>query len=255
MSTRVKGFHEPKPGLGELPRRKARVSVVVPARNEEAMLPTCLAALRQQSLKDFELIVVDSASSDHTGKVARSFGARVVRLEEPGVARARQAGFEAAQGEIIVSTDADAIPSPGWLERLIAPFQDPEVVGTFGTLQLTGKGVWAGLGQPLFTWSQGVNFHLGRPLFCGPNFAVSKAAFYAVGGFKESNGYPKVAEDVRLARKLKKRGKIVFLRDLKMFVSARNLQGGRALGYIGHHAGGSLKGVLAGWGEWLSSSW
>jgi cellulose synthase/poly-beta-1,6-N-acetylglucosamine synthase-like glycosyltransferase len=217
ISPRVKGFHEPKPGLGELPRRKAKISVVVPARNEEAMLPTCLAALRQQSLKDFELIVVDSASSDHTG--------------------------------------ADAIPSPEWLERLVVPFRNPEVVGTFGTLQLTGKGVWAGLGQPLFTWSQGVNFHLGRPLFCGPNFAVSKAAFHAVGGFKGSNGYPEVAEDVWLARKLKKRGKIVFLRDLKMFVSARSLQGGRALGYIGHHAGGSLKGVLAGWGKWLNSSW
>jgi len=101
------------------------VSVIIPARNEQTILPRCLAALHeQQSAREFELIVVDSASTDRTQQVARSFGARVIRLEEPGLGRARQAGFEAARGEIILSTDADAVPSEDWIERLVAPFHD-----------------------------------------------------------------------------------------------------------------------------------
>jgi len=57
-----------------------RVSLVVPARNEEKLLPRCLFALHQQKFDDFEIIVVDSASTDHTQQVARSFGVRVVTL-------------------------------------------------------------------------------------------------------------------------------------------------------------------------------
>ena len=218
-----------------------RISVVVPARNEEERLPRCLAALRCQSLSDFELIVIDSASTDRTGKVACDFGARVVRVEEPGVARARQAGFQVAQGEIIVSTDADAIPSSDWLKRLVAPFCDPEVVGTFGTLHFTRGGLLAEVGHALFSVFQRANYHSGRPLFCGPNFAVSKRAFHAVDGFKRGDGYPREAEDVRLALKIRKMGKIVFLHDLPMVVSVRNLEKGRALRYTIHHIGVYLK--------------
>jgi glycosyltransferase involved in cell wall biosynthesis len=218
-----------------------KVSVVIPARNEEERLPLCLAALRAQSMSDFELIVVDSASTDRTGEVARGFGARVIRVEEPGVGRARQAGFDAARGEIIVSTDADAIPAPVWLEHLIAPFEDPQVVGAFGTIELTGERLRARIAHAFFSWFQSVNFWARRPLFCGPNFAVRKGAFHAVGGFAFADGYPKEAEDVRLALKLNDRGKIVFLPKLKMLVSARSLEGGRGFRYTGHHAGVYLR--------------
>ncbi len=219
-----------------------RISVVVPARNEEERLPRCLAALRCQSLSDFELIiVVDSASTDRTGEVARDSGARVVRVEEPGVARARQAGFEVAQGEIIVSTDADSVVPTNWLENLTSPFQNSEVVGTFGTLHLNGGGIWAGLTRSFFPLFQNVNFHLGRPLFSGQNFAVRKVAFLGVGGFATRRGYPKVAEDVRLGLKLKRKGRIAFLRDLAVKTSARRFQGAHGLLYVGYHTGVYLK--------------
>jgi len=145
----------------------SRASVVVPARNEEELLPRCLSALRKQEFDDFEIIVVDSASTDHTRQVAESFGARVIRLEEPGVARARQAGFEAATGKIIVSTDADAISNPDWLQRIIAPFNDLAVIGTFGTIELSGQRIWTRLGHAFFSGFQAANLRLGHPLFCG----------------------------------------------------------------------------------------
>lgn len=219
----------------------SRVSVVVPARNEEELLPRCLFALRQQEFSNFEIIVVDSASTDETQQVAKSFGVRVIRLEEPGVARARQAGFDAATGKIIVSTDADAIHEPDWLKRMVTPFADPDVVGTFGTIELTGQKIWTRLGHALFSGFQAANLQIGHPLFCGPNFAVRKDAFHNIDGFRVNGEYPDEAEDVQLAQKLKKSGKIVFLPRNKVVVSSRRLDKGQGFRYTGHHAGVYLK--------------
>jgi len=213
------------------------VSVVVPARNEEELLPRCLFALRQQEFGNFEIVVVDSASTDDTQQVARSFGARVIRLEEPGVGRARQAGFDAAEGDVIVSTDADAICKPDWLQRIVAPFADSAIVGTFGTIELTGQRIWTRLAHALFSAFQAANLRVGHPLFCGPNFAVKKDAFRDVDGFRANGEFPDEAEDVLLAQKLKKRGKIVFLSGNKVIVSSRRLDKGQGLRYTGHHVG------------------
>jgi len=76
-----------------------RVSVVIPARNEEAYLPSALEAVLAQTLPPFEVIVVDNASTDRTREVAEAFGARVVFCGRKGVAYARQAGLLAARGE------------------------------------------------------------------------------------------------------------------------------------------------------------
>jgi glycosyltransferase involved in cell wall biosynthesis len=241
---------EPSEAKGDL------VSVVIPAHNEQTTLPRCLAALReQQSAREFEVIVVDSASTDRTQQVARSFGARVIRLEEPGVGRARQAGFEAARGEIILSTDADAVPSAHWIERVIAPFHDPEVIGAFGTIRFTRGGVKARISHALFSAFQGINLHVGWPLFCGPNFAVRKDAFNAVGGFSTSAGYPTEGEDTRLGLKLNKIGKIVFLRDVPMAVSPRSFEQGRGVLYVVHNAKVYFKLCWGGKGQPAAAGW
>jgi glycosyltransferase involved in cell wall biosynthesis len=230
-----------KPVCKDAPRGGPDVTVVVPARNEEERLPLCLARLREQTFPGFELLVVDSASTDRTLQVARAFGANVISLREPGVGRARQAGFQAAQGAIIASTDADALPSQDWLERLIVPFRDPAVVGSFGTLRFTPDEGWLRIGHAFFSRFQKVNKRLGRPLCCGPNFAVRKTAFLEVGGFAAGVSYPNDAEDIRLALKLRAVGDIVFLPDVTMAVSPRSVTEGRFLKYFGHHAWVYLK--------------
>ena len=218
-----------------------KISVVIPARNEEEYLPRCLRALARQTVPELEVIVVDSASADRTGTVARAFGARVIRVDEPGVGRARQAGFTAARGDVILSTDADAAPPREWAARLSAPFADPAVVGSYGTLLLTGAWGISGFARSFFPWFQGLNYRLGRPLFCGPNFAVRADAFHSVGGFRVDGDYPHEAEDVQLAFKLARAGKIVFLRDVVVPVSARRFQGSEGWRYTGHHAGNYLR--------------
>jgi glycosyltransferase involved in cell wall biosynthesis len=218
------------------PSSGTKISVVVPARNEQDLLPECLAHLREQSLGGFELIVVDSASTDRTAEVGRSWGARVVSLPDPGVGRARQAGFDVATGTIIATTDADAVPPEDWLERLVAPFRDPAVVCSFGTIRLTREGLWMDAGQAIFSGFQGLNLLLGRPLCCGANFAVRKEAFMDVGGFHRGRTCPDEGEDIRLARKLQRKGKVVLLPDLAMAVSPRSFGRERALRYLGHSA-------------------
>lgn len=110
------------------------ISVIIPAYNAQKILPRCLQALRNQTLPPDEIIVADDGSTDNTASVATKAGAdKVLRLPHRGPAAARNAGVEAAKGDIVLFTDADCEPAPDWVEKLAAAFQDPEVVGAKGT--------------------------------------------------------------------------------------------------------------------------
>jgi glycosyltransferase involved in cell wall biosynthesis len=91
------------------------VSVVIPAHNAERTLGLVLASLRSQDEPPDEVIVVDDASADRTGEIAREHGAQVLRNDEALFAGgARNRGWEAASGDYVVFLDSDAIPAPGW---------------------------------------------------------------------------------------------------------------------------------------------
>jgi glycosyltransferase involved in cell wall biosynthesis len=107
-------------------------SIIVPARNEEASLATCLESLVAQEGVAFEIIVVDDHSTDRTQEIAVSFADRGVRLIEApelpagwtGKNNAVTAGAHAAQGEWLLFTDADTTHLPGSLSRAIAEAKD-----------------------------------------------------------------------------------------------------------------------------------
>jgi hypothetical protein len=94
-----------------------RVSVIVPVRNGADSLGRCLDGLLTQSVTAAEVIVVDNGSSDGTASIARAHrvGARVVTEPRPGSYAARNAGIEAASGDVLAFTDADCLPSSEWL--------------------------------------------------------------------------------------------------------------------------------------------
>lgn len=99
------------------------MSVIVPARNEEACLGACLDSLLAQTGVDFELIVVDDQSTDRTREIAGSRPGVLVTEPGPlpegcsGKCNAAQAGANAARGEWLLFTDADTVHIPGSLER------------------------------------------------------------------------------------------------------------------------------------------
>ncbi len=119
---------------GETVRPTPRISVVVPHYNDLDRLDTCLTALVAQTLPraDYEIIVADNNSPVGLAAVeARVAGrARVVTAMEPGAGPARNAGAEAAQGDILAFTDSDCVPEPQWLEKGVAAVdRDGDFIG------------------------------------------------------------------------------------------------------------------------------
>jgi len=177
--------------------------VVVCTHNRAELLPALVAAVRAQSLAGgFELIVVDSASSDATPAVAATLATdesprvRVIRLDRPGLCRARNRGLAAAAGEVVVFLDDDAIPCTRWLVATVAAFDAPAVGGVGGRVILrfdaTPPPPWLTerLRAYLTAYDLGpaakpINYTVGMEQYPrGANMAVRRAAAAAVGGFR-----------------------------------------------------------------------
>lgn len=116
---------------------KIRVSLVIPAFNEEHDLPACLQAIARQTTKPYEVIVVDNNSTDNTVAIARAYPfVKVISEPRQGPVFARDAGFDAARGDIIGRIDADTILSPNWVETVQAIFADKNIDAVSGSLNL-----------------------------------------------------------------------------------------------------------------------
>jgi rhamnosyltransferase len=110
-------------------------SVIIRAYNEEKHIQRLLEGIHHQTLKDVDVILVDSGSTDSTVIIAESFGAKVVNIrpEEFTFGRSLNYGIKVAKSEFIVIASAHVYPVyPDWLETLLHPFQDDRVVLTYG---------------------------------------------------------------------------------------------------------------------------
>jgi len=96
-----------------------KVSVVIPAYNEESYIGACLNSLANQTLdrRDYEIVVVDGGSEDETVDIAREYADNVIIQHSKGVGGARNDGVEVSSGEIVAMTDADIILPCNWLEE------------------------------------------------------------------------------------------------------------------------------------------
>jgi glycosyltransferase involved in cell wall biosynthesis len=188
-----------------------RVSVVIPARDEERTIGRTLEAVFAQEIPgvDLEVVVVDDGSTDATAAVASGSGARVVRLRRgeggsPGAARNR--GATAATGDPVVFLDADCAPAPGWLEALLAAHEGGEVV--------VGGALDAPPGLPATArcdhYCGSYHVHPERPAGYVPNhppanLSVRRDAFAEGGGFAESlplaDGHEELPWQARLGRR------------------------------------------------------
>lgn len=111
-------------------------SILVLTKNEEKNIEACLTAVySQRGVEPFEVIVVDSGSSDSTLEIAARFPVRIERISAEDFHHSRTRNFAAsmAQGDIVVFLVADAIPaSTNWLNALLADFADPAVAAIYG---------------------------------------------------------------------------------------------------------------------------
>lgn len=106
-----------------------RVSVIVPVYNGERTIGECVESIFAMSfpVDDFELLLIDNASTDGTPKILDRYNGRALILHEPkrGPAAARNCGLRKAKGEIVAFTDADCVVDRDWLTRIIAALDDP----------------------------------------------------------------------------------------------------------------------------------
>lgn len=110
-------------------------SIVIRAYNEAQHIGRLLAGIAQQNVRDAQVILVDSGSTDATVSIARQYGAEVVsiRPQEFTFGRSLNLGVAQARSERVVIASAHVYPVyPDWLERLVEPFSDPQVALTYG---------------------------------------------------------------------------------------------------------------------------
>jgi len=194
-----------------------KISVVIPAYNEESYLRRTIESLKNQSLKANEIIVVDNGSTDKTKEVAKSLGAKVIAEEKKGVGFARKAGFEKAFYDIIVTTDADTAFPKNWLSRIEKTFtENPRVIAVGGPYQFDTEKHKLAIKIMTKVWIWGDKIlNLGNNI-PGVNMAVLKKAYLKTKGFRK-----KYYEDLDLSLQLKKQGKVVFLKNLVVTTSYR----------------------------------
>jgi glycosyltransferase involved in cell wall biosynthesis len=99
-----------------------KVSIIIPALNEEAMLPRLLNSVKAQDFDDYEVIVADAHSTDRTREIAAEYGCRVVDGGLPAVGR--NAGAVAARGDFLFFLDADVVIPQGFIHNVYHEMQD-----------------------------------------------------------------------------------------------------------------------------------
>jgi glycosyltransferase involved in cell wall biosynthesis len=222
-----RGIPTLKPGDGCSKLKPVKISVVVPAFNEERLLGESLAWIKSAAGVfarrgwDVELIVCDNNSTDHTAEIARSAGALVVFEPFNQIARARNRGAAAATGDWLIFVDADSRPGAGLFEEVAEQIQSGRCLAGGSTVRMDEKYLMA----EFFTWLWNCSSRMGRWL-AGSFIFVETAAFRKIGGFSDKFF---AAEELDLSRRLKQLARetgreIVILHRHPLVTSARKLR-------------------------------
>jgi glycosyltransferase involved in cell wall biosynthesis len=210
-----------------------KLSIIIPAYNEELYLGDCLKSviecLKKYSEDDVELIVVNNASTDRTVEVAQSFPrVKLVNESNKGLTNARRAGFMASGGELIANIDADVLMTDGWVEKVVFEFAtNQRLVALSGPYIYYDKPFWFNtavwsyylVGYFIHLFNQHI-LHIGAMLQ-GGNFIIRRDALERAGGYNTAVQF--YGEDTEMARRMQKVGKVKFTFALPMRTSGRRL--------------------------------
>ena len=183
--------------------RNLSFSVIIPAYNEEKLLPATLANLHKaMDTLDLqgEVIIVDNNSTDNTAQIAKDHGARVIFEPFRQIAKARNRGAGIARSNIFIFLDADTILPPQLLQK---------------SLRLLGSGNYCGGGSVIRYDSKlpalaNILVNLWNNLSTKGNLAAGSFIFCLATGFKEIGGFDEqtfAAEEISFSRRLKQWGK------------------------------------------------
>jgi len=193
-----------------------RISVIIPARNEEENIKGLLLSVQEQSYPAnlFEVIVVDDHSTDKTAEIVNRFSfVKLISLEFDNInsykKKAIETGIAAATGDLIVTTDADCLVPENWLKTIAACKEKTDAVFIAAPVVINEKGSVLSLFQCLdFMTLQGITAASVQkkihPMCNGANLAYDKIVFNEVGGF---SGIDQIAsgDDMLLMQKISSR--------------------------------------------------
>ncbi|HZI32721.1 MAG TPA: glycosyltransferase [Candidatus Binatia bacterium] len=203
-----------------------KISVIVPAFNEEKLLGASLAEIKSAAsaflARDwkFELVVCDNNSTDRTADIARAAGAKVVFEPVNQIARARNAGAAIATGDWLVFVDADSHPTAGLFAEVAEQIAAGLAIAGGATVRLDEKLFVAGLVTQMWNWASRI-----CRIMAGSFIFVETSAFRRLGGFHHELF---AAEELELSQRLKKlahetRRKVVILHRHQIKTSARKM--------------------------------
>jgi glycosyltransferase involved in cell wall biosynthesis len=204
-----------------------KISIVVPAFNEERLLSDSLVQIKLAAAAftrigwEFELIICDNNSTDHTAEIARAAGATVVFEPINQIARARNSGAAVATGDWLVFVDADSHPGAELFSDVAEQIKSGRCLAGGSTMRMDENSFTAGIVTTL--WNYSSRFF---KLLAGSFIYVETAAFRKIGGFSDKLF---AAEELELSRRLKQfsrgtgRG-IVILHRHPLVTSARKMR-------------------------------
>ena len=179
-------------------------AIIIPAYNEEALLPDTLVSVRDAMAgvpeRQGEVIVSDNASTDGTAEVAAGHGARVVQEPHRQIARARNTGARHTDADYLIFLDADTLMSSVLLRQTLAALDSGRICAG-GTCLSTADGSGFKVRLALATWhflQRTMTWAAGSYVFC------LREAFEAVGGFNEAFY---ASEEIILSNDLKRWGR------------------------------------------------
>jgi glycosyltransferase involved in cell wall biosynthesis len=183
-----------------------RVSVIIPALNEEEMIGKCLESLAESCypLDRFEVILVDNGSTDHTLEIARSFSTRLrlTILQRPGVniSALRNLGAAAAKGEVLAFLDADCSVPANWIENVASNLASDSAGVIGGNITIPEDSGWVAR-----TWFQVAYAPKDGEVAYVPsgNMLMKSSTFMQIGGFNETI---KTSEDCELCSRARGEG-------------------------------------------------
>jgi glycosyltransferase involved in cell wall biosynthesis len=192
------------------------ISVIIPARNEEEFLPATIEALKAQSYRNFEIIVVANGCHDRTAEMAREMGCRVFELRDRGLGAARNLGGREATGQILMFLDADTLLPKEALKIVAARFRRRHSCGT-----LWGEPDSRRLSYKLIYTAK--NLIHGLHLHCGSSGVILcwKDDFLKVGGFDEALY---LRENSHLMKRLLRLGRYCFIARTLAITSMRRYE-------------------------------
>lgn len=196
-----------------LPEQQAKVSVLIPAWNEEIGVERTIASVMANDYPDIELVVVNDGSTDSTDEVVRNYikqcpetegrAIKYLQLENGGKARAMNRALELATGEYVVTLDADSVMGPRALDHLVRRFTGPEVAAVAGNVVIANREQPIELLQQL-EYLYGFFFKRADSLFGavyiigGAAAAYRRAVLEALGGFDTNT----ITEDIEMSTRI-----------------------------------------------------